>query len=384
MSLTQLTSVLNDAITSGIPGLSVALANQRGLLWQGTAGMADCCEPRGMTPEHLLGIGSISKTFVAVVVLQLAEQGRLSLEHTALDYLDPDSSAGRAAAGVANAHLATLAQLLNHTGGIPSWEDDPLWIREGRGEQLDIRKHWQPIDTLPYIEQTAALHSPGERYAYANTNHTLLGLVIEAVTGQPLVEVISQHILQPLQLRDIYLEGFQPLPADRLATRYHYATAAFKRDAGVHPQFPVVNQHLINASASNLSVEWAAGGMAAAAGDLALYAAALSQGQLLSPESMALLQQWFPVSDNLDVGHGVFKTRIEPGVSLIGHMGSVLGYTGSMQWLAGSDLVMVVLANVGTMHIGESLPSAASVASSRAFIEAAVAYGDQLVEIHHA
>ena len=69
----------------------------------------------------------------------------------------------------------------------------------------------------------------------------------------------------------------------------------------------------------------------------------------------------------------MFSTRLDKGLELIGHMGSVLGYTGAMHWLADQDLSMVVLANVGTMHIGSSQPSAASVAFNTDFIQAAKA-----------
>ncbi len=79
----------------------------------------------------LFGVGSITKTFAAVVILQLVEEGRLDLHATAASLL------GVAVAGIPNADQATIAQLLNHTGGVPSWEDDPAWIHEGRGDRLD-------------------------------------------------------------------------------------------------------------------------------------------------------------------------------------------------------------------------------------------------------
>ena len=371
--MTQLDDEMARAVKSGIPGLSVALANQQGLIWTGTAGMANIQTQTPVAPDHLFGIGSITKTFVAVVILQLVEEGLLSLEQTPLSILG-DQVVG----AVPNAGSATIAQLLNHSSGIPSWEDDPRWIREGRGAALDTDRLWRPRDTLAYIEGSEPLGAPGEHYAYANTNHSILGLVIESVTGQRLTTQICQRILQPLGLRDIYLEGFQPLPQQRLASRYHYCTAEFVRDAGVQKNFTKVGSELIDVSPSNLSVEWAAGGMVATARDLAMYAAAFRAGRLLSPASMAFIQQWRPINQRSQIGHGLFYNQTAGGQSMLGHMGAVLGYTAAMHWLEDSDLAIAVVANVGTMHIGQNLPNAATIAMDDNFIQQAraVACGD--------
>ena len=202
-----LNSLLQEAVDSGIPGISVAIANSESLLWTGVAGKADIITNAPVQADHLFGIGSITKTFVAVIILQLVEEGLLSLDKTAVEILG-DEIAGR----VPNAELATIAQLLNHTGGIPSWEDDPLWIKEGRGAEQQVNRLWTPEQTLPYIEHSPVMNAAGEKYAYANTNHTLLGLIIEKVTGNKIVDVIHQRILKPLNLSDIYLEAFQAVP----------------------------------------------------------------------------------------------------------------------------------------------------------------------------
>ena len=363
---------LDNLIQQGIPGLSVVAADSQGIVWQGVAGLADIGRGLALGPGHLLGIGSITKTFVAVVVLQLQEEGRLTLGQTAGDFLAADL-----VANVPGAQQATLAQLLNHTSGIPSWEDDPDWIRQGRGEQLALARYWQKTDTLAYIKHTPALHPPGEAYAYANTNHTILGLVIEAVTGNDLVTEFQRRIMAPLGLKDIYLEGFQPLPVERLARRYHYGTAGFVRDAGIHQDFNVVRPGLIDVSGSNLSVEWAAGGLVASAADLARYAVAFRNGALLSTASMAIVQDWLPVNDTTAIGHGLFRRETPLGV-FVGHEGAVLGYTAVMRWAEATDLAIVALANVGTMHTGEACCSATSLAANLDFIKQLLEHQQEL------
>ena len=362
----ELQSLLDEGVAKGIPGIAAAVATREGVVWSGTAGFADLEAGTPVRPEMLFGIGSITKTFVAVVILQLAEEGRLDLNATAGSLL------GTAVDGIPNADRATVAQLLNHTGGVPSWEDDPVWIRDGRGETLDVRRIWGKTETLPYIEGHEPLDHPGVNYSYANTNYTLLGMIIEEVTGEDAVDEIRRRILEPLDLSDIYLEGFGPVPAEQLPHRYHWATPAFREDAGVNAAFSEVRPDLIDASGSNLSVEWTAGGMVASARDLVLYVVALRDGLLLEPESMEFMLDWFPVRDGVQIGHNVFRYEYPDDLVLIGHGGSVLGFTGSMYWIEGTDVAVAVVTNVGTMHSGRVPASAGSVARAEAFIENAM------------
>lgn len=311
----------------------------------------------------LFGIGSITKTFVAVVTLQLAEEGRLDLNATAANLL------GTAVRGIPNVDKATIAQLLNHTGGVPSWEDDPAWIRDGRGDQLDVKRSWAKTVTLSYIAEHAPLGAPGEKFSYANTNFTLLGMIIEKVTGEEAVRVIHRRILAPTGLTDIYLEGFEPVPQSRLPHRYHWATPDFRKNAGVNAAFDEVRPGLIDASRSNLSVEWTAGGMVATARDLALYGVALRDGRLLSSKSMKFMTEWFPAGESGQVGHNLFRRQYSDGAAIIGHTGDVLGFTASLYWAEGTDAVMAVVCNVGSMHSGEVPGTAKSVGRDRRFVD---------------
>lgn len=364
VAATELAELLDEAVSKGVPGISAAVATRDGVVWRGVAGKADLQSGEPVRPEQLFGVGSITKTFVAVVILQLVEEGRLDLNATAASIL------GAAVNGVPNADQATIAQLLNHTGGVPSWEDDPTWIREGRGEALNVSRIWGKPDTLPYIKGHDPLAAPGAAYSYANTNYTLLGMIIEKITGQDAVSEIQRRILVPLGLKDIYLEGFEPVPQTRLSHRYHYATPQFRATAGVNAAFPEVRPGLIDASRSNLSVEWTAGGMVATPRDLVLFARALRDGRLLKPQSMSFMTEWIPAGNGLQVGHSLFRDEL-PAVALIGHAGDVLGFTGSFYWVEGADTVVAVMCNVGSMHSGEVSATAYSVAKQQRFIDAA-------------
>ncbi len=364
---TILTAELQKIVNQGVPGISAAIATSQGVIWTGVAGCSNLVTGQLLHEANLLGIGSITKTFVAVVILQLVEEGKLNLNQTAQDVL------GRTLVqDVANANLATLAQLMNHTGGVPSWEDDSLWIRQGRGRDLNPQRYWGKLETLPYVRGRAALNAPGRQFNYANTNYTLLGLVIEKVTGHNVVHEIRTRICQPLGLAETFLEGFEVEPRQRVARRYHFATLEFYRTAGVAAGFPEVRPALVDVSASNLSVEWTAGGLVTTARDLATFALALRAGPLLKAASRTFMQAWESAGAQWQVGHGLFRDQRFGGRVLIGHDGGVLGFTASFFWVEGSDAVIVLLANVGVMHAGKVPVNLLRAAKGSAFTELAL------------
>ena len=368
----DLGNALQYLVTQGLPGASAAVATRQGVVWTGTAGAADLTTGRPLHEANLLGVGSITKTFVAVLVLQLSEEGKLPLQRTVQDVL------GRAAVrGIPNADRATLAQLLDHTGGVPSWEDDSLWIRQGRGQDMDVRHRWGKTETLAYVRDKQPLNDPGREFHYANTNYTLLGLVVEKVTGHDITRELQTRIFQPLGLRDTFLEGFEAEPADRLARRYQFATPEFRRTAGVATGFPEVQPGLLDVSAANLSVEWTAGGLVTTARDLATFALALRDGRLLKPASQAFLQAWQPVGPGWQVGHGVFRDQRFGARTFIGHDGGVLGCTACFFWVEGTDAVIVLLTNAGVMHAGKVPVNILRAAKGSAFTEWAIAFAAQ-------
>jgi len=332
----------------GYPSLSVAIANECGVVWSAAAGAADLRAGRDARTSDLYGVGSITKTVVAVVALQLADEGRLDLARSATDYVPRLREMQ-----IPNAGTATLAQLMNHTSGIPSWEDDPRWIREARGAAVDPHRPWQPADSLAYVDGKQALSPPGAEYHYSNTNYTLLGLAIEAITGQSLGSEIKRRILVPLGLQDTYLEGDQGAPPNRLARRYHFDTPVFRATAGVAPSFTTARPGLLDVSDASLAPEWAAGGLVTTAHDLATFALALRDGRLLTRKQLAFMQTWRPAEDGLQVGHGLFRFDRGNGRYTLGHQGSVLGFAAQMEWLEKGDAVLVSLSNVGSIDAGE-------------------------------
>jgi D-alanyl-D-alanine carboxypeptidase len=365
-ALPDLIALLGEYLRGGLPGVAVGLGPAAGSPWLTAVGLDDLRTSALLRPDHAMGAGSITKSFVAVLALQLVEAGRLDLDMTVGAAVGPAT-----ARGVANTDTATLAQLLSHTSGIPSWEDDPAWVRHGRGALIEPDRIWTPSAPLDYVRGQAALFAPGARYSYSNSNYTLLGLALEQVTGTPLGAELARRICDPLGLTQTCLEGFTDAAAPTVqAHRYHYRTPGFEAAAGVSPAFADVDGGRIDVSGSNLSTEWATGGLVTTVGDLLRFANALRGGALLSPRSLDFMQAWRPADQGGFVGHGLFRRPVGDRWT-IGHTGSVLGSTGSFYWVEGQDTTVALLSNIGTMHIGADLPGAGLLGHDLRFVELA-------------
>jgi len=342
---------LAAGLARGMPSISIAIATRQGVIWSDAVGYADLPSRSLAHTGYLYGIGSITKMFVACVVEQLIDEGRLSLDATGGELLGKEI-----VDGVPNAERATVRQLLDHTSGVPSWEFDSEWIRHGRGSDMDVSHIWGKTEALDYLKsgRDQATNEPGLGYGYSNSNYTLLGLIIEKVTGHDAVKEIHDRLLAPRGLTDIRFEGFEPIDSARVPSRYHFGTADFVRDAGLHPTFRRVGGPLIDVSRSNLSTEWTAGAVLATARDLALFVRDLRDGQVVSAAGLQRMAAFRATDDpDEDMGQGLALDRYGHE-RLIGYTGNVLGFGGAVGWIPGEDVVIALLTNVGAMHAGKT------------------------------
>lgn len=364
--LAKLTNILQKHISeTSTPGLSAAILTHS-TCHTLTAGHANLQPLQPIQPSHLFGIGSITKVFTATVILQLIEEGKLSLSDTVSQHLPPETYAN-----IDDAANASISQLLRHQAGIDSWEDDPEWIAHGRGRHLVPAHVWSKTEPLGYIRRPKKTAPRSGEWYYSNTNYTLLGLVIEKLTANTAESEIRARILEPLALRNTYLEGFEPARG-HVPSRYHWVTDTFRSTAGICPSFPLVRDDLLDATTSNLSVEWTAGGMLSSASDLVKFGQALRDGKLLKPESLDTMKQWVgAATPGSEMGHGLFRMKFTgSGGSNYwnGHFGGVLGFTGGLWWAEDGDVVVGVFSNVGTMHAGSVAGSGAHVIVSTEFL----------------
>jgi D-alanyl-D-alanine carboxypeptidase len=281
-----------------------------GTLWEGSDGRVAYDDPAPMRVDDAFEVASVTKTFLATVVLQLTEDGVISISEP-IARLAPDlfdhllTVDGRDCSGE-----ITARQLLSHTAGLPDYWSDPPYVADEENAFLhafvaDPHRRWEPRELVAYARELRPFGRPGERYHYSDTGYVLLGLVVERVTGKPLHEVLRQRILRPLGLNDTFLAYRENAPGARRET------ARYEGHLDVHDQ-------------RRQSADWAGGGLVSTTNDLTRFLISLASGRVLhQPSTLQTMWNWAPTGDkDVDYGLGLFRIRLDAGEGqLWGHDG---------------------------------------------------------------
>ena len=283
---------------TGAPGMTLALANRNGLIRTSTYGYADTKAGARVVPETLFEIGSVSKSFVGLVLLQLRDEGKLDLNKPIIEYLPWLKINSKFEA-------ITVHHILSHSAGLPG---APLLLDALLGEL------W-------------TAYAPGKRFLYSNTGYNILGFLIEAVDKRPFAESMRARMLVPLGMN-----ASAPIITNDL--RKQMAIGYEPLDEG--KPFPIRGPL---AEAQWIEVDIAAGSIASTPGDMAKYMrmllnrGALPKGRLISEEAFALFTK--PAIDSpyrgepASYGYGVWVSDIE-GHTRLRHTGGMVAFSSSM------------------------------------------------------
>jgi D-alanyl-D-alanine carboxypeptidase len=259
-----------------------------GRVWRGASGVAELGSSRPAPVEGRFRAGSITKSFVATVVLQLVGEGRIALD-------GPDR--------------ITLRHLLQHTSGIADYgESDRFRRLYSTTEAIAGLRHrtWSPPELLALIAGEPPLFEPGSSWAYSSTNYLRLGLVVERVTGNPYAAEVERRILRPLDLRDTGFPGADPHIA---GPHLH----GYLRGGDGEP---------VDITAFDHSFAGAAGEIVSSTADLNAFYRALMTGELLAPAQLAEMRTVRAAG----YGLGIATRRLPDGTALWGHNGGTFGF----------------------------------------------------------
>ena len=249
-------------------------------------------------------IGSNTKTFVAVVVMQMVQEGRVGLDEPIETYL-PGLIRGE---GIDGSKI-TVRQLLQHTSGLPEYTD----TTPGRSDIFQVKDHYaQPRDLLDTALGKPAAFEPGTQWAYTNTNYIVLGMLIERVSQRPVGEQIDQRIIKRLGLSHTYFPG-----------------NGEKKIRGSHPQGYHINGEgvLEDVTEMDASLPWAAGAMVSTPSELNTFFQAVLDGRLLTQASIDEMKKGVDTgSGGMVYGLGLFGTPLSCGGTSWGHGGGIPGY----------------------------------------------------------
>jgi D-alanyl-D-alanine carboxypeptidase len=261
---------LHELGISGVQGLTRVDGRTR----QARAGVGDLERRTPVPVDGCFRMGSNTKTFTAVVVLQLVGEGRLTLDDTVERWL-PGVVAGNGNDG----RRITVRQLLQHTSGIYNYTNDLAAFADKDAFLAHRFDHYSAADIVALAMRHQPGFDPGASWDYSNTNYILAGMIIEKVTGHSWAAEVRSRILRPLALRETVEPGDRPsLPGPHARGYQQWAAGG----------------ELTDTTEFNPSVAGAAGSLITTPSDLARFWQALQRGQLLKPRQMAQMHETVP------------------------------------------------------------------------------------------
>lgn len=262
-------------------------------------------------------IGSITKEFTAVLIMQLVEQGKINLDSSLIKYLPWFDTIGS---------KIKIKHLLSHTSGLENYTLNSDFYKETAYFSESPKKFAEK-----YLKYNQLLFEPGTKYQYCNTDYYLLGLVIEAVTGETYEKVLQEGILKKANMPNSGIDSITTIIPNR-AKGYEYGYDGY------------VNATPINMASSI----YAAGAMYSTVDDLKNWQSALDGNKLLSMKTKELL--FSPFINNH--AFGFFVNKLKTGETAIGHPGGINGFSSFMIHFLESDITVILLDNTAVHRRG--------------------------------
>ncbi|MFI9747650.1 serine hydrolase domain-containing protein [Streptomyces sp. NPDC052494] len=296
------TAALNAAMANGAPGAMARFTGPDGVRSR-TVGVRDRVSGAAMDVQARFRIGSVSKTFSTVVLLQLVQEGKLTLDAPVNQYLP----------GLLPDDRITVRHLLTHRSGLADYTDDMFNNTVPGFEAVRNRvfSYQELVDLSLALPRTT---EPGVAYKYSNTNFVVVGMLIEQATGRPVADAYERRIFKPLKLtKTSYVHP------DTRIKGLHVRGYLHPDEAGA----PLVDS-------TEQTVSWAqsAGAVISSPGDLNTFTSALMRGRLLSPAMLETMTTVTPTdtTNTRFYGLGLRRYDLSCGTQIFGHTGTVQGF----------------------------------------------------------
>ncbi|MDM5313174.1 serine hydrolase domain-containing protein [Peribacillus frigoritolerans] len=298
---TAVKQAIRDTLQLGFPGILAKTAEGR-KTWGYAAGVADLSTKKPMKTEFRFRIGSVTKTYIATVLLQLAGENRLNLDDSIEKWL-PGVIQGNGY----DSNQITIRQILNHTSGIADYI---------KSKDFDIKDTKKSYTAEEFVKMGISLppdFAPGKGWSYSNTGYVLLGILIEKVTGNSYAEEVENRIIEPLELSNTFLPGNSTvIPGTKHARGYErYDGESELKDVTYS-----------NPGSSD-------GDLISTADDLNKFFSYLLSGKLLKEQQLKQMLTTVPTGiEGIDgYGLGIYETKLPNYVSIWGHAGGVPGFS---------------------------------------------------------
>ena len=306
--------------------MGTALVAQRGtVLLKKGYGFANIEWGIPNAPDTKFRLGSITKQFTSMLIMQLVEQGKLRLDGTISDYL-PDYPKDEGT-------RVKIHQLLTHTSGIPSYTGMPIFAEI-------LRDPYSPKDFMKFFADSAFEFEPGSRYRYNNSGYFLLGVIIEEITGKPYAPVVKERIFDQLGMTSSGYDMPGPIIPKR-AAGYEWGIDGF-----------------VNAAYLDMTLPYAAGSLYSTVEDLYVWDRALYTEKLLPArfrDRLFVPAVQNPGGGSYAYGWGVSRRLFGPSgdsVTVVQHGGGINGFNTIIVRLPQEEILVVLLNNTGRAPLG--------------------------------
>jgi CubicO group peptidase (beta-lactamase class C family) len=299
------------------PGVSILIAKKGQVVYQKAFGSANIELNTPMQPDMVFRIGSITKQFTAVAILQLVEQGKISLQDSVQKYIKDFPSKG---------YTITIENLLTHTSGIVDYtsKDDP--------DPYIERRDFTPEFLINYVKDDPLHFKPGSKYEYSNTNYLLLGYIIQLVSGESYHQYMADHVLKAAGLQHtLYADEHTPVPGR--AQGYTRYSGSFD-----------------NCDYQTLSLGFACGDLLSNTTELFNWNTAVISGKLISEASVKKAFSPYNLTNGTYSGYGYgWFIDTTYGSPCIHHEGQTSGFIAMEQYFPKDDTYVAILTNVKTV-----------------------------------
>lgn len=309
---TSYRSILEESFANHQSGATAIVAKKGQILYHDAIGEANMELGVKMKLEHVFRIGSITKQFTAVAIMQLEEQGKLSIQDPITKFIPDYPTHG---------HTITVEHLLTHTSGIRSYTD-----MDSFGSMF--RKDMTPTELVDVFKDEPMDFAPGEKFNYNNSGYILLGVIIEKVSGLTYQEYVQKNLYEPLGMKASYYGSASRVIPNRVAG-YQGSKEDYR-----------------NADYLSMTLPYAAGSLLSTVADLYTWTKAVHSHQLVSAKSLEKAFSPFKLTngEESDYGYGWTLSKIydKPAVE---HGGGINGFLTESIYIPEEELFVAVFSN---------------------------------------
>lgn len=316
----------------GIPGLSIAIAKNNQLIWEKGYGLADVENSVAATAETRYRTASIAKSMTAVVILSLAEEGKLNLDEDIRTYCPryPAKKWG-----------VTSRQLLGHLGGVRHYKSN--------AETRSTTHFFSLNAALETFKDDPLRHEPGSKFLYTTFGYNLLGNVAEGASGRNFLQLLDERVFKPAAMEATVSDNQYAIIANRTRGYTRPDLGTITRLGGLGYMKP---GELYNAPLHDTSVKIPGGGLLASAGDLVRFATALNQGKMLPQTALDEMWTGQTTIDGKSTGYGLgWRVKTKDGKKTVSHTGGQAGTSTILMLHPSSGDAVAIMCNLQSVSL---------------------------------